>query len=170
MHRPVPLAVVVVLALASAFVGHHPAISAQEGTPNVVVSQQINAQQILFGYLDSVPPTPLSVTFYRVAMPPGAKISGDRGDPGLGLHVVESGTVTATFDGDVPMTRNGQPNGTLRAGQVGHFGPGEGFIWLPPSGGEFRNDRAQPAVIQIVLLYPQKGTPVPGSASATPVS
>lgn len=62
------------------------------------------------------------------------------------------------------------PTGTLRAGAVGHFGPGEGFIWLPPSGGELRNDSSQPAVVLIVLLYPQKGTPVPGSAVATPVS
>src|SRR4051812_30995488 len=73
---------------------------AQEATPDVAASGEIAVEQTTFGFVDTVPTAPLSVDYYRLVMPPGTKISGPPGDPGLGLHVVESGTVTVTFDAD----------------------------------------------------------------------
>jgi len=57
----------------------------------------------------------------------------------------------------------------VRAGEEAQLGPGEGFLWLPPAVGEFRNDSAEPAVVLVVLLTPQAGTPVAGAVSATPI-
>jgi len=140
---------------------------AQEATPDVAASDEIAVEQTTFGYLEVVPSTPLSIEYFRLTMPPGTKISGPRGDPGVGAHIVESGTLTVTFDEDMPLTQNGQRHGVVRAGEEAQLGPGEGFLWLPPAAGEFRNDSAEPAVVLVVLLYPQAGTPVAGMA-ATP--
>src|SRR5688500_1491882 len=107
------LSVVVVLLSSVVMLSRSPA-SAQEATPIVTVAEEITVEQTTFGFVESVPPTPLSVDYFRIVMPPGTEISGPRGDPGLGLHVVESGTVSVTFDEDMPLTRGGQPQGVVR--------------------------------------------------------
>jgi hypothetical protein len=160
---------IVVLGLVVVLAGSHLSVAAQQATPDVTASTEITVEQTTFGTVDTVPTTPLSVDYYRITMPPGTKVAGPPGDPGLGLHVVESGTLTVTFDQDIPLTRDGQPNGVVRKGDEAQLGPGEGFIWLPPAGGEFRNDSAEPAVVMVVLLYPQQGTPAAGVA-ATPAA
>ena len=155
----------VVLGLIVGLAGSQLHVAAQDATPDIHPSGGVATEQTTFGYVDTVPSTPLSVDYYRITLPPGTKIAGPPGDPGLGLQIVESGTVTVTFDQDEPLTRDGQPNGILRKGEEAQLGPGEGFIWLPPAGGEVRNDSSEPAVVLSVLLFPQAGTPVAGVAS-----
>jgi hypothetical protein len=166
MRRHALLAIVV-LGLVVVLVGNRTRVVAQEATPIVTASEEITVEHTRFGFIETVPPAPMSIEYFRIDMPPGTEISGPRGDPSLGLHVVESGTVTVTFDEDMPLTRDGEPQGVVQAGEEAQLGPGEGFLWLPPAAGEFRNDSSEPAVVLVVLLQPQAGTPVPGMA-ATP--
>lgn len=162
------MSAVVVLLSGAVMTSRVPAV-AQEATPIVTVSDEITIEQTTFGFTETLPPAPLSIDYFRMVMPPGTEISGPRGDPGFGAHVVESGSLTVTFDEDMPLTRDGQPNGVVRAGEEAQLGPGDGFLWKPIAAGAFRNDGSEPAVVLVVLLYPQAEVPEVALESATPI-
>lgn len=148
-------------------------MSAQEATPGTVLSEDITAEQTAFGIADTLPPAPASIDLYRIEVPPGASISDQATNPGLGAHVIESGTLTLRiFTGDVTVTRAGNqatPGALARemvaAGTEVQLGPGDGFVQMPYAGSELRNDGTEPAVFLGVLIFPQAGpmaaTPAP---------
>lgn len=75
------------------------------------------------------------------------------GDPELGPHLVESGTLTVGhFSADITITRAANPatpdaqrtSEILPAGEETQIGPGDGFLWPPYAGGENRNEGTEP--------------------------
>jgi len=143
-------------------------MSAQQATPEVIVSGDITAEVTAFGVADALPTAPASIDLYWIELPPGAGISdpATATNPGLGAHVIESGTVTLRIDaGAVTVTRAGNeatPGAPARelvaAGTEVRLGPGDGFVQMPYARSEVRNDGAEPAVFLGVLIFPQAGT------------
>src|SRR5687768_12666702 len=115
MRRLVSLGAVIVVLLALAAV---PPIAAQEATPEMEVAGDVTAEQTRLGVVESFVPTPASLDLFEGQFPPGASLAYPPGDPGLGLWVIKSGTLTLrNFSDDIVVTRgSGQASETLAAG------------------------------------------------------
>ena len=172
--------IVVLLALTAA-----PQVVAQDATPAVVepiVTGDFTFPQFAdFGVLDAatLPSAPATVTLFRLEFAPGASVAFPPGDPGLGLHLVESGTLTVGhFSADITITRAANPatpdaQGTseiLPAGEETQIGPGDGFLWPPYAGGENRNEGTEPVVLSVVNVYPAVDQPASDTGVATPAA
>lgn len=155
-----------VLVLLSLMVG--PAVIAQDATPEVVepvLTGEMTFREFAdFGVVDAatMPAAPVSIILFRIEFAPGAGVSYPPGDPGLGLHLVESGTLTLRdFDTDIVITRaasdatpDAETSETLAAGDTTQLQPGDGFMWLPFAAGAFSNDGDEPVVLMISNIYP----------------
>ena len=173
---PIPILAAAFVAggLALALVAGRAEMSAQEATPEVVLTGDITAEQTAFGIADALPPAPASIDLYRIEVPPGGSISdpATTTNPGLGAHVIESGTVTLrVVTGDVTVTRAGNEatagaltREVVAAGTEVKLGPGDGFMQMPYAASEARNDGTEPAVFLGILVFPQAGT-----TAATPL-
>ena len=113
MRRLVVLCSVIVVLLALTATPH---VVAQDATPAAIeptVTGDFNAPEFAdFGVLDAatLPAAPANVTLFRLEFAPGASVVWPPGDPGLGLHLVESGTLTVrNFSADVKITRAANP-------------------------------------------------------------
>ncbi len=168
LHTPILAVAIVAGGLALALVAGRAEMSAQKATPEVVLSGDITAEETAFGIADALPLAPASIDLYRIELPPGASISdpATTTNPGLGAHVIESGTVTLrVVSGDVTVTRAGNqatPGALDRelvaAGTEVQLGPGDGFIQMPYAASDLRNDGTEPAVFLGILIFPQDGT------------
>jgi hypothetical protein len=161
------------------------AVLAQDTTPEVVepdVTGDFTFHQFAdFGVVDAatMPAAPVAITLFRIEFAPGAGVSYPPGDPGLGLHLVESGTLTLQdFDTDIVVTRavdeatpDADTSETLRAGDTTQLLAGDGFLWPPIAAGAFRNDGDEPAVLLISNIYPpMDAEPAANGEAATPAA
>lgn len=182
MRRLVSLVSVIVVLLALTAV---PQVVAQDATPAAVepiVTGDFTFPDVAdFGVLDAatLPAAPASVTLFRLEFAPGASVTFPPGDPGLGLHLVESGALTVGhFSVDIKITRAANPatpdaQGTteiLPAGEETQVGPGDGFLWPPYAGGENRNEGTEPVVLLVVNIYPAVDQPAGDTGVATPAA
>ena len=171
MRRLVSLVSVVVLGL-TVLVGSRTPVSAQDATPEASetgVAEGITFELTSFGTVDTLP-SPATVDLYQVTVEPGASAFFPENDPSLGLHVVESGTLTiGRFTADVVVTRaasmgtpGAQAQEIVPVGTDATLGPGDSFVFPPFVAGEWRNDSSEPVVFTVVLIYPA------GEVAATP--
>jgi hypothetical protein len=153
-------------------------VHAQEATPSAEtgVPEGITFEAADLGTVEEFPAGPATVTLFRLRVEPGAGLTFPP-EPGLGLHVVESGALTiGNFSADVAVTR-AAPAGSsepgtreiLPAGEETTLGPGDSFVFPPVAGG-WRNDGPDAVVFTVVLIDPVGGAaPVP-EAAATPAA
>ena len=171
---------IVVLIGLMVLVGSRTPVTAQDATPDAAeagVAEGISVEVVSLGTVESFPSTPATVELYRITIDPGASASFSETDPGLGLHVVESGTLTiGRFSADVVVTRASSmatPGahplyGATRRQEIvpvgtdATLGPGDSFVFPPFVAGEWRNDSAEPVVLTVVLIAPA------GAGAATP--
>ncbi len=179
MSRLVSLVSAVVLIGLMILGGSRTPVSAQDASPETSetgVVEGISFELTSFGSVDTLPPSPAMVDLYRVTIEPGASAffpeTGQSTGPqaGLGLHVVESGTLTiGRFTADVVVTRaasigtpGAQAQEIVPIGTDAALGPGDTFVFPPFVAGEWRNDSSEPVVFTVVLIYPA------GEVAATP--
>jgi hypothetical protein len=131
---------------------------AQEATPEAAetgLPEGITAEAVSFAPVAAFPPTPASVDLIRVRVEPGAGVFFPETDPGLGLHLVESGALTLRrFSAAVVVRRAGGGEEVLPAGAETRLGAGDTFVFPPFVAGEWRNDGAEPAAFTVVLVVP----------------
>jgi hypothetical protein len=160
-----------------------PSVDAQDATPAAVepiVTGDFTFREFAdFGVLDeaTLPAAPASLILFRLEVAPGASVVFPPGDPGLGVHLVESGTLTLReFNTDIVVTRaanqatpDAETSEMLPAGAETQLGPGDGFLWPPYAAGEFRNDETEPVVLLISNIGPAMGEqPDSEAGAATP--
>jgi hypothetical protein len=157
-----------------------PLVHAQDATPaaDTGVPEGITFDVLDLGTVEAFPAGPATVTLFRLHVEPGAGIVFPP-EPGLGLHVVESGALTIRdFSADVVVTR-AAPAGsdapgtreTLPAGEETILNPGDSFVFPPDIPGEWRNDGQETAVFTVVLIDPvSAATPTPQASEATPAA
>ena len=173
MRRLVSLGSVVVLIGLMVLIGSRTPVTAQDATPDAAeagVPEGISFELTSFGAVDTLPPSPAMVDLYRVTVEPGASASFSETDPSLGLHVVESGTLTiGRFSAEVVVTRaasmatpGAHAQEVVPVGTDATLGPGDTFVFPPFVAGEWRNDSAEPVVLTVVLIAPA------GAGAATP--
>jgi hypothetical protein len=166
MHRAATL-VIANLALAILLIGSHTPVRAQEATPVPTVVGEITIEETRFGLADIVPAGPALVSAYRIDMPPGTQLAVDP-EPSLALYRVASGMVTVALVEEITLTRDGVPDQVVAGGEEVQLGPGDGFMGLPESAGELRNDGAEPVVLLVVVIFPEAGLPDVEMGFATP--
>lgn len=176
----VVLTVAMLISLGASDVGF--GVSAQEASPEAVTPVITGDMSFLtfadFGTVNAgtLPDAPMGFNIFQLELAPGASVAYPPGDPGMGTHLVESGTLTLReFSMDVMVTRAAThstpeaiPAEVLPAGAETHLGPGDGFLFPPLAAGEFRNGGTEPVVLAISVLFPMGG--VAGSDAATPTS
>jgi hypothetical protein len=180
MRRLVSLGAVIVVLLA---LTGSPHVDAQDATPEVVepiITGDFTFREFAdFGVVDAatLPAAPVAMNLFRIEFAPGSSVVFPPGDPGLGLHLVESGTLTLReFNTDIVVTRaanqatpDAETSETLPAGEETQLEPGDGFLWPPLAAGEFRNDGSDPVVLMIVNIAPPSGPqPEPDAGATTP--
>jgi hypothetical protein len=143
---------------------------AQEGTPPAGLGVEGAVfEPLAFGDVAELPQAPASFQLVRVRIAPGGHISVPAEDPGLVLIWVESGTLTGTNTTPVRVLRaarlatpESQPFEDVAAGAEFSLEPGDSFVGLPHSGGEYRNDGNDELVLWISGISPE--------AAATPAA
>lgn len=153
--------------------GAHPGAVAQEATPVVTqgeMGEGITYEQIDFGTVDVLPPAPATIGFYHARLEPGVSIPIGAEDPGLGPHLVESGTMTVrNFTEDIIIHRTDGGQEVVPAGVEASLGTGDRFVWEPYVGGEIANDGDEPLIYYTVNIFPVgAATPDAGEMAATP--
>lgn len=157
-------------------------VRAQEVTPEAVMPVLTGDLGFVtyanFGTVDAatLPDSPVGWTIFQLELAPGASVVYPPGDPGVGAHLVESGTLTLReFSVDISVTRAATQSGhaprpavMLPSGSEMTVGPGDGFLFPPLAAGEFRNDGTEPVVLVISVLSPMSDTAE--SDAATPPS
>jgi hypothetical protein len=169
--------VLLVLALAGGFLALRPnrpdprsnsfgslpaAQASPEATPEPIVTVEPDVEFTDMGVVDPLPPEPLAIGFYRMTLAPDAAFTAPSGDPGLGVQVIESGTVTLRgFSDDITISRTAgdtlsgmQYQEVLQAGLETALEPGDSFVWPPFVVGEVRNDGTEPVVIASFDIRP----------------
>jgi len=177
LHTAVAISLSTVLLIGPGSSGVGIEVRAQEGTPEAVVPMLTGNLGFLtyanFGTVDpaTLPAAPMGWNIFQMELAPGAGVVYPPGDPGVGAHLVESGTLTLReFSMDIMVTRaprkstpDTMPAELLPAGSETHLGPGDGFLFPPLAAGEFRNDGTEPVVLAISVLFPMSDV-----AQATP--
>src|SRR5215207_9726822 len=178
MPRRLSLILVALLVSVAVFTSR-PLVHAQDATPAADTGEPegITFEALDLGTVDAFPAGPATVTLFRLRVEPGAGLTFPP-EPGLGLHVVESGALTIrNFSADVVVTRaalaGSDEPGTreiLPAGEETTLNPGDSFVF-PPIAGEWRNDGQDTVVFTVVLIDPVgAATPAPQAAEATPAA
>jgi hypothetical protein len=174
------LVTLVAVSFAVVLAGGRTLVNAQEGTPEAAegaIPEGVSFEQTSFGTVEAFPPA--TVNLYQVRVEPGASFSFPETDPGLGLHVIESGTMTLFgFTADLTVTRaagmatpGAQSQEVVPAGSEVTLGPGDSFTWEPYVAGEVRNDGSDPLLFVTITLHPVgAATPEAGEMAATPAA
>ena len=162
------LALVVGFGFAAVLGGSQAPVAAQEATPElvepVITGDTLFHEFADFGIVDvdTLPAAPVSFAMFRFELAPGASVAYPPGDPGMGGHLVESGTLTLrNFSEDVVIARaaneatpDPETSEILPAGSETVLEPGDGFLFPPVAAGEFSNDGTEPVVLAIAVIYP----------------
>jgi quercetin dioxygenase-like cupin family protein len=142
-------------------------VIAQEATPappaEVTVSENVTLEPIAFGMAEELPPAPAVLQLVRVRVAPGAEFSEPDGDPGEALIAVESGTLTVSLTRPAVVTRGlGGDKESIPANAAFQLHAGESVVAPPGSGGTFRNEGTEEAVLLGAGIRPageEMGTP-----------
>jgi hypothetical protein len=177
--RRLSLVLVVILVSVAAVFASSPLVHAQDATPAADTGEPegITFDVLDLGTVEAFPAGAATVTLIRLRVEPGAGLTFPP-EPGLGLHVVESGALTIrNFTADVVVTR-AAPAGSdepgtreiLPAGEETTLEPGDSFVF-PPVAGEWRNDGQETVVFTVVLIDPVgAATPAAPAPEATPAA
>lgn len=180
MRRVMIVALVLTVVFGVGF--NQPRSAAQEATPEAVMPLLTGDMGFLtyanFGTVDvsAFLGKPVGMNIFQLELSPGSSVVYPPGDPGMGAHLVEAGTLTLRdFDVDIVVIRaprkaspDAMPGEILPAGAETRLRPGDGFLFPPLSTGEFRNDGTEPAILAISVIFPMSDTPA--TDIATPVS
>lgn len=168
LHTAVAISLITVLLISPGSSGGGIDVRAQEATPEAIMPMLTGDLGFMtyadFGTVDAATllAAPVGWNIFQLELAPGADVVYPPGDPGMGGHLVESGTLTLReFSTDIMVTRAPRqptPETTtaevLPAGAETHLWPGDGFLFPPLAAGEFRNDGTEPVVLAISVLFP----------------
>jgi hypothetical protein len=164
MRRHLILAVVIVLGLAIASGESQSPARAQEGTPVTEVTfEGATIEAGAFGPVPAFPPEPAEIGVLRLRFEPGGRLLVPANDPGMAIHFLDSGTMTIRFSAPVVVVRGeAQTQEQVPANTPFTLAAGDAFVAPSPSGGEFRNDGAEDAILLIAVTAPvETATPEP---------
>jgi quercetin dioxygenase-like cupin family protein len=108
---------------------------------------------------------------FRFHFERGSTVSFDDTDPSISLVYVETGTLTATFQGPISISRAAAadaPDEPVAAGQKFTATTGDYFVAPGNTAVELRNDGAEPLTLLIATLIPT--APAGGVPMGTPAS
>ena len=157
--------VAVVIAFSSVMaVGLQAGVVAQEATP--VTEVTLEGATIEAGAFAPVPGFPserAEIGILRVRFTPGGRLLVPPDDPGMAMHFLDSGSMTIHFSAPVVVVRGeAQTQETIPADTTFTLQAGDAFIAPSPSGGEYRNDRPEDAVMWFAPVGPvEAATPTP---------
>jgi len=152
---------IVALGIASIFAHTSAPVAAQDGTPvpgTLEIAPGVVAEEVL------IPAGEPAI--FRFHIDPGASVSFPDTDPSLSLVVVEAGTLTASFDGPIGITRAGAadaPAEAVAAGTEFTASIGDYFVAPASTALELGNDGTETVTLLVATLFP----PVSG-ATGTP--
>ena len=164
------VSVVVIALIGLAVLGERPSVGAQEATPvTEMVFENVTVEPLAAGSLQTVPPLPADISLVRARFAPGGRVLVPANDPGTALFSIEAGTLTVRSTAPVMVTRGAgmatpgaQAQEQVAANAEFTLGSGDSFVGPPMSGGEFRNDGAEEAILLVVSIAPRMGgTPTP---------
>jgi quercetin dioxygenase-like cupin family protein len=169
MHRfSVLPPIVVVMMLGLVALQAQPVAIAQEATPTM---EEVVPEGVIF-QLKSVTngvdlASPADLLVFQASLEPGTALPVDP-TPGVGVLVVESGSLTVQVDGEVRVTRGGAVDAmeTVTAGEAVTLGAGD-IAYIPGNvPGEIRNEGQEAATALAFLVYPSEG--MTGEATPSP--
>jgi quercetin dioxygenase-like cupin family protein len=175
------LSVVVVMLLGIVAAWRQPVASAQEATPAAVKIAGVTFEPLALATGIALP-SPGDLLVARAALEPGGVVPIEKGDPALGILLVESGTLTLQLEGPMTVTRGaglGEAMATAQAtgdgsalmdsvpaGQAVTLAAGDAAYIPANVAGEIRNEGPERAVRLAILVLPPEGllgeaTPAP---------
>lgn len=157
-HRQFLSTVVLVLAMLMSL----GTVSAQEATPSATPEAQPAATPdaaadpatvttLIDFPLDEFPQAPVSIRLLRITLAPGAS-SPLHTHPGPEFDYVESGTLTATADGDATVVRNGEEAAASAGGET--VAEGELIVFPPGTGMSLVNEGDTDLVLLSAVFHP----------------
>jgi hypothetical protein len=170
MRRLVSLGSVTMLFSLMVF-GIQPQARAQEATPVTEVTFENATIEVgAFGPVPGFPSAPGEIGVLRLRFAPGGRLLVPADDPGTAIHFLDTGTMTIRFSAPVTLvhgeatmaTPETQAQESIPANTAFTLHAGDAFVALGPSGGEFRNDGSEDAVMLIAVVGPvEAATPTP---------
>jgi quercetin dioxygenase-like cupin family protein len=183
MHRfGLLVSIVAVVLLGVLALQAQPVAIAQEATPagEEMMPEEVTFQPVAFApNIDVSSPSDLFV--FRVGLEPGATVPVDD-SPGVGLLLVDSGTLTVQVEGEVTVSRGAGMNAgmataeatgdmsglseSVAVGEVVTLEAGDAAYIPGNVGGEIRNEGQEPATALAFIVAPSQGmmdeaTPAP---------
>ena len=175
------LSVVVVVLLGIVASWRQPGAIAQEATPASVAIGGVTFEPVAFATGIDFPSSG-DLFVARAALDPGGVVPIEKGDPALGILLVESGTLTVQLEGPMTVTRGaglGEAMATVEAagdfsalmesipaGQAVTLAAGDAAYIPANVAGEIRNEGQEPAVRLAILVLPPEA--MMGEATPAP--
>jgi len=169
MRRHVVLAIVCV-AVVVTLSASRTQVNAQESTPIAETgSEGVTFEVAAFGPVPAYPQEPAEIGLFRLRFAPSSRLVVPADDPGMAIHYVDVGTMAIRFSAPVVIIRGGAEDAEeapdqerVSAGTEFTLEAGDSFVAPSPSGGEFRNDGTEEAVVLIAVVVPvPAATPTP---------
>jgi len=149
--------------------------AAQEATPPsarpAATPEAVTFRTLASGTLNILAPGTATLAFGRVTVAPGATVPLDPTDPSATLVYMSSGAATFRVEAEIPVARGaraGTPGPTapevIPAGTEFTLNDGDSALLPPMTGGELRNDGAEPAVAwvaTVAVITEAAATPTP---------
>ena len=143
--------------------GLQPHAQAQEATPVTEVTLEgATIEAGAFAPIPGSPSEPAEIGILRVRFAPGGRLLVPADDPGMAMHFLDSGTMTIRFSAPVVVRGEAQTQEEIPANTTFILQAGDGFVAPGPSGGEYRNDGSEDAVMWFAPVGPvAAATPTP---------
>ena len=175
------LSLIVVVLLGVLAMSAQPVAIAQEATPAGVKIGGVTFEPVALA-TDLDLPSPGDLLVARAALDPGGVVPIEKGDPALGILLVESGTLTVQLEGPMTVTRGAglgeamataEATGDVRAlmesvpaGQAVKLAAGDAAYIPANVAGEIRKEGQERAVRLAILVLPPEG--LGGEATPAP--
>jgi quercetin dioxygenase-like cupin family protein len=178
-----PVSIVAVVLLGIGALQAQPVAVAQEGTPTggEMMPAGVTFQPVAFALGVDMPSSPSDLIVFRLGLEPGSTLPVDA-SPGVGILLVESGTLTVQVQGPVSVNRGagmsagmataeatGDMSGlseTVAAGEVATLEAGDA-VYVPGNvAGEIRNEGQAPATALVFSVDASQG--MTGEATPAP--
>lgn len=141
-----------------------PPTRAEEATPVTEITMEgVTIEAGASAPVPGFPTEPAEISILRVRFTPGGRLLVPADDPGMALHFLDSGTMTIRFSAPVVVVRGeAQTQEVIPADTTLTLEAGDAFVAPGPSGGEYRNDGSEDAVMWFVPVGPvDAATPTP---------
>jgi hypothetical protein len=125
------LSVVVVMLLGIVAAWRQPVAIAQEATPAAVKIAGVTFEPVAL-VTGIALPSPGDLLVARAALDPGGVVPIEKGDPALGILLVESGTLTLQLEGPMTVTRGAGLGEAMATAQA--TGDGSALMESVPAG------------------------------------